>query len=369
MYLNCVLFSFYIDPSDASSNGLISRPSKSTTTDKSSASTTNTIPTPKHTLSDSKLPIPKESICEKNMNPSKNLELSSAKISSDSNTCTTKDKQDSLGAATSSLKPGKAYSMEAAQLQALQAAGTTDPTSLLSNTLLPCLMPGFPQMFPPQIPAALTGNFLQPMFGMDSMFQYGSVLPQALMGLSPSSVLQQYQHNLQGALIHHRLQLQQKQLLQQQQPQKSKVSQVSASTYSQDMAHNKGLVLNLSKSEEKQGTSDGSCSSFLSVSKPINNSVLLGQCIVSKGTCKERGKDISLHDCLACEISLMGNEELIQHLENPQHKQRAAEHLNAKEHASRLLPHISSSSTSQPNPPTQMSPALSQPKESAPESL
>lgn len=332
-------------------------------------STNNSVSPPKPVESELKLHLSKESNSENGKNPSEKLERASADSATHSDSSNSKENQDSLTPAASTAKPVKDYSIDLGQLHALQAAGNTDQTPLLTNPLLPCLMPGFPPMFSPQIPPALTGSFLQPMFGMDGMFQYSPVLPQALMGLSPGSILQQYQHNLQGALMHHRLQLQKKQLLQQ--SKKTKASQMSATTYSQDMAYNNDLVLNLSKPEEKQASSDGEGSSSFSsgTTKRLDDSFLISQCIVSKGTPREGGKDVCLYDCLACEISLKGNEELIQHLENRQHRQRAVEHLNAKEHASRLLPHVSPSSTSQPNPPSNpISPSKSLPRQSASES-
>lgn len=319
--------------------------------------------------SELQLQLSKESNSESCINPSEKVERAPTDSATHSNASISKEKQDSLTPAASTPKPVKDYNIDPGQLQALQAAGNTDQTPLLPNPLLPCLMPGFPPMFSPQIPAALTGNFLQPIFGMDSMFPYSPVLPQALMGLSPGSILQQYQHNLQGALMHHRLQLQKKQQVQQ--SQKPKASQVSATTCSQDMAYSKDLVLNLSKPEEKQASTDGEGSSSLSsgTTKQLDDSFLISQCIVAKGKSREGGKDVCLYDCLACEISLNGNEELIQHLEYRQHRQRAVEHLNAKEHASRLLPHVSPSSTSQPNPPRNpVSPSKSLPKQSASES-
>ncbi|KAL7870965.1 hypothetical protein SRHO_G00084620 [Serrasalmus rhombeus] len=363
------------DPSDAPSIGKISKfdlsssSSMSATISKDPVSITNSVLTPKTSELAMQLQFSKENNSENNMNSTEKLERAPVSSAAHSNSSISKKKQDPFTPATSTPKPDKEYTLEPAQLQALQAGGATDQTALLSNPLLPCLIPGFPPIFPPQIPTALAGSFLQPMFGMEGMFPYSPVLPQALMGLSPGSILQQYQHNLQGALMHQRLQLQQKQLLQQ--PQKMKVSQISAPARAQDMAYNKGLVLDSSKPEENQGTSngEGSPSSSAASTKQLDGGFLISQCIVSKGTCREKSKDVCLYDCLACKISLTGNEELVQHLEDPQHRQRAVEQLNAKEHASRLLPHISPSSTSHPNPPSnQISPPVSQPKQSVPES-
>ncbi|KAI4902610.1 hypothetical protein NFI96_032931, partial [Prochilodus magdalenae] len=363
------------DPSDAPSNGQLSKydssssTSLSATKDKDLISTTNSVLTPKTSELAMQLQFSKENNSENDLNSTEKLERAPVSSAAHSNSSINKEKQGSLTTATSTPKPDKEYTVVPAQLQALQAGGNTDQTGLLPNPLFPCLIPGFPPMFPSQIPTALPGSFLQPMFGMEGIFPYSPVLPQALMGLSPGSILQQYQHNLQGALMHHRLQLQQKQLLQQ--PQKTKVSQISTPAHSQDMVHNKEPVLDSSRSEENQGTSfgKGNPSSLSDSTKQLDSGFLISQCIVSKGPCREKSKDVCLYDCLACKISLAGNTELVQHLEDPQHGQRAAEQVNAKEHASRLLPHISPSSTSQPNPPgNQMSPPVSLPKQSAPES-
>ncbi|KAB5575162.1 hypothetical protein PHYPO_G00217710 [Pangasianodon hypophthalmus] len=365
------------DPIDPPSNGLISKPNMSSSSsmsaaiDKTPVSAKNSVSPPKPVESELQLQLSKESNSENGVNSSEKLERASTDSATYSNSSISKEKQDQAAStqAASTPKPVKDYNIDPGQLQALQAPGNTDQPPLLPNPLLPCLMPGFPPIFSPQIPTALTGSFLQPMFGMDSMFQYSPVLPQALMGLSPGTILQQYQHNLQGALMHHRLQLQKKQLLQQ--SQKPKASQISTTTYSQDMAYNKDLVLNLSKPEEKQASSDGEGSSSFSSgsTKQLDDSFLISQCIVSKGTSREGGKDVCLYDCLACKISLNGKEELNQHLEYRQHRQRAVEHLNAKEHASHLLPHVSPSSTSQPNTPSNSTaPSKSLPKQSTSES-
>ncbi|TSL75300.1 Zinc finger homeobox protein 4 [Bagarius yarrelli] len=356
------------DPTDAPSNGLISKSNTTSSStsagiDKAPVSVNNSVSIPNRIESELQLQLSKGSNSENSKNLAEKLERASVDRATHSDSSFKKEKQDSLTPAASTPKPVKDHSIDQGQVQALQA----DQTPLLTNPLLPCLMPGFPPMFSPQISTALTGSFLQPMFGMDGLFPYSPVLPQALMGLSPGSILQQYQHNLQGALMHHRLQLQKKQLLQQ--SKKTKTSQISATTHSQGMAYNNDLVLNLSKPEEKQASSDEEGSLFFSsgTTKQLDDSFLISQCIVSKGPPREGGKDVCLYDCLVCEISLKGNEELIQHLDNRHHRQRAVEQLNAKEHASRLLPHISPSSTSQPNPLSNpVSPSL--PKKSASES-
>ena len=107
------------------------------------------------------------------------------------------------------------YAVDPAQLQALQAALTSDPTALLTSQFLPYFVPGFSPYYTPQIPGALQSGYLQPMYGMEGLFPYSPALSQALMGLSPGSLLQQYQQYQQS--LQEALQQQQQRQLQQQQ--------------------------------------------------------------------------------------------------------------------------------------------------------
>uniref|UniRef100_A0A673G3T9 Zinc finger homeobox protein 3-like n=1 Tax=Sinocyclocheilus rhinocerous TaxID=307959 RepID=A0A673G3T9_9TELE len=311
--------------------------------DKDVASTTNSVLTPKTT--EQELQFPKENDTESNRIPANKLDSTPLGNANRANSSRkSKEKSDSSRPTVSTPNNGREYAMDPTQLQALHAAMKTDHAALLPSPLLPCLMPGFPSLFSPHIPTPMPGGLLQPMFGMDSMFPYSPVLSQALMGLSPGSILQQYQQNLQGALMQQRLQLQQNQLVQL--PEKPKPSQISARLNAEDAVSY--------KHDKKQGTPNGTDSPFInSVNTKqleVDNNFLLSHCIVSKIECRTEGKDGHLYDCLACEVSLTGNAELIKHLEYPQHIQRVAERLNAKEHASPRLPHISPSSTSQSNP-------------------
>ncbi|KAL1257137.1 hypothetical protein QQF64_012682 [Cirrhinus molitorella] len=311
--------------------------------DKDVVSTTNSVLTPKTT--EQELQTPKENDTESNRIPTNKLDSTPLGNATRANSSSkSKEKSDSSRLTVSTPNNGREYAMDLTQLQALHAAMKTDQAALLPSPLLPCLMPGFPPLFSPHIPTSMPGGLLQPMFGMDGMFPYGPVLPQALMGLSPGSILQQYQQNLQGALMQQRLQLQQKQLVQL--PEKPKPSPVSARLNAEDTVS--------SKHDKKQGTPDGTDSLFINsvnAKQPeVDINFLLSHCIVSKTECRTEGKDGHPYDCLACEVSLTGNAALIKHLEHPQHRQRVAERLNAKEHASPRLPHISPSSTSQSNP-------------------
>uniref|UniRef100_A0A672PJP3 Zinc finger homeobox protein 3-like n=1 Tax=Sinocyclocheilus grahami TaxID=75366 RepID=A0A672PJP3_SINGR len=311
--------------------------------DKDVVSTTNSVLTPKTT--EQELQFPKENDTESNRIPANKLDSTPLGNANRANSSRkSKEKSDSSRPTVSTPNNGREYAMDPTPLQALHAAMKTDHAALLPSPLLPCLMPGFPSLFSPHIPTPMPGGLLQPMFVMDSMFPYSPILPQALMGLSPGSILQQYQQNLQGALMQQRLQLQQNQLVQL--PEKPKPSQISARLNAEDAVSY--------KHDKKQGTPNGTDPPFTnSVNTKqleVDNNFLLSHCIVSKIECRTEGKDGHLYDCLACEVSLTGNAELIKHLEYPQHIQRVAERLNAKEHASPRLPHISPSSTSQSNP-------------------
>ncbi|XP_052387398.1 zinc finger homeobox protein 3 [Carassius gibelio] len=311
--------------------------------DKDVVSTTNSVLTPKTT--EQEFQFPKENDTESSRIPTNKLDSTPLGNSNRANSSRkNKEKSDSSRPTVSTPNNGRECGMDPTQLQALHAAMKTNHTALLPSPLLPCLMPGFPPLFSPHIPTPMPGGLLQPMFGMDSMFPYGPALPQALMGLSPGSILQQYQQNLQGALMQQRLQLQQTHLVQL--PEKPKPSQISARLNADDTVS--------SKHDKKQGPTNSTDSPFINAvntkQPEVDNNFLLSHCIVSKTECRTEGNDGHLYDCLACEVSLHGNAELIKHLEYPQHIQRVTERLNAKEHASPQLPHISPSSTSQSNP-------------------
>ncbi|KAM9816659.1 zinc finger homeobox protein 3 [Neosynchiropus ocellatus] len=308
-----------------------------------------------------------------------------------------KEKPDTAVPATSMPTPGMEYVVDPAQLQALQAALASDPSALLTNQFLPYFMPGFSPYYTPQIPGALQGGYLQPMYGMESLFPYNPALSQALMGLSPGSLLQhyqQYQQSLQEAL-----QQQQRQLQQIQQP---KTSQTQVSP--QNQRDRKESAKDQAKTEEKKegphneptmsssphskAASEQTDSEDKAVDLHFNQFIVpkvqyklacrkcqatftkeeaaishlksncyFGQSVanlqemllrVPSGTGAGAG---SLYDCLACETTLDGEKALSQHLESALHKHRTIKRSarNAKEHATSLLPH---SSACFPNPNT-----------------
>lgn len=308
-----------------------------------------------------------------------------------------KEKPDTAVPATSMPTPGMEYVVDPAQLQALQAALASDPTALLTNQFLPYFMPGFSPYYTPQIPGALQGGYLQPMYGMESLFPYNPALSQALMGLSPGSLLQhyqQYQQSLQEAL-----QQQQRQLQQIQQP---KASQTPVPP--QPLGDRKESAKNAVKTEEQKGnphneppTSSSSHNKVPSEHKEMDGKAVdpqLDQYIVPKVqyklACRKCqavftkeeaaithlksncffGQSVanlqemllrvpggvgagagSLYDCMACDTTLDGDKALSQHLESALHKHRTIKRSarNAKEHATSLLPH---SSACFPNPNT-----------------
>lgn len=301
-----------------------------------------------------------------------------------------KEKPEAAVPATSMPTPGMEYVVDPAQLQALQAALASDPTALLTSQFLPYFMPGFSPYYAPQIPGALQGGYLQPMYGMESLFPYNPTLSQALMGLSPGSLLQhyqQYQQSLQEAL-----QQQQRQLQQIQQP---KASQTPVPP--QPSGDRKESAKDPVKKEEQKGAPHGETSSSSSSShnnlhseqNEMDGKVadpLLDQYIVPKVqyrlACRKCqavfnkeeaavthlksicffGQSVanlqemllrvpsgggagagSLYDCLACDTTLDGEKALSQHLESALHKHRTIKRSarNAKEHATSLLPHSS----------------------------
>lgn len=303
---------------------------------------------------------------------------------------TKKEKQDAAVPATSMPTPGMEYVVDPAQLQALQAALASDPTALLTSQFLPYFMPGFSPYYAPQIPGTLQGGYLQPMYGMESMFPYNPTLSQALMGLSPGSLLQhyqQYQQSLQEAL-----QQQQQQLQQIQQP---KASQTPVPP--QPSGDRKESAKDPAKTEEQKGnphreissSSSSSHNNLPSKQNEMDGKVadpLLDQYIVPKVqyrlACRKCqavfskeeaavnhlksicffGQSVanlqevllrvpsgagagmgSLYDCLACDTTLDGDKALSQHLDSALHKHRTIKRSarNAKEHATSLLPHSS----------------------------
>uniref|UniRef100_A0A3B4V0J4 Zinc finger homeobox 3b n=1 Tax=Seriola dumerili TaxID=41447 RepID=A0A3B4V0J4_SERDU len=331
------------------------------------------------------------------------ISTSTSSPSPATNSTTSSTNHNTAVPATSMPTPGMEYVVDPAQLQALQAALASDPTALLTNQFLPYFMPGFSPYYTPQIPGALQGGYLQPMYGMESLFPYNPALSQALMGLSPGSLLQhyqQYQQSLQEAL-----QQQQRQLQQIQQP---KASQTPVP--SQSLGDRKESAKDPVKTEEQKGnshseppTSSSSSSSSSSHNKvPSEQNEMdgkagnphLDQYIVPKVqyklACRKCqavftkeeaaithlksncffGQSVanlqemllrvpggvgagagSLYDCLACDTTLDGEKALSQHLESALHKHRTIKRSarNAKEHATSLLPH---SSACFPNPNT-----------------
>ncbi|KAF4110585.1 hypothetical protein G5714_007616 [Onychostoma macrolepis] len=293
-----------------------------------------------------------------------------------------KEKPDTAVPATSMPTPGMEYVVDTAQLQALQAALASDPTALLTSQFLPYFMPGFSPYYAPQIPGALQGGYLQPMYGMESLFPYNPALSQALMGLSPGSLLQhyqQYQQSLQEAL-----QQQQRQLQQIQQPKASQTSQNSVdrkdsakdpvktevkksnSSVETSSTHNnlateqhevdgKGADSHLNQyivpkvqyrlacrkcqavfSKEEAAISHLKSICFFGQSVANLQEMLLR--VPNSGNAAEGG----LYDCLACDTTLEGDKALSQHLDSALHKHRTIKRSrNAKEHATNLLPHSS----------------------------
>ncbi|CAI9612993.1 unnamed protein product, partial [Staurois parvus] len=314
-----------------------------------------------------------------------------------------KEKGETL-ASTSSSMPGMEYIVDSSQLQALQAALTSDPSALLTSPFLPYFVPGFSPYYGAQIPGTLPGGYLQPMYGMEGLFPYNPAISQALMGLSPSSLLQQYQQyqqSLQEALQQQQrqLQMQQKQqqqhhhhhhqrLQQQQQPKASQTPTPSVVSPSEKypakdslkLEEQNPVALEVSHSnkppEHQEAESqvadclldpfivpkvqyklvcrkcELSFSSEEAAISHLKSLCFFGQSVVNLQelvTCIPTGDCSGSYRCLGCEATLCGGDALRQHLESPLHKHRTIKRTarNAKEHPS-LLPH----SACFPNPDT-----------------
>ncbi|XP_033847610.1 zinc finger homeobox protein 3 isoform X1 [Periophthalmus magnuspinnatus] len=383
-------------PNKPPSSTSLTSPSPAQTSTSVSHSSSTTTSSSSSTQSMSRADHPKERDAERQREKEKSKEkpeksqtpssTGSTPAPSTSAASAKKDKPDTAVPATSMPTPGMEYVVDPAQLQALQAALATDPTALLTNQFLPYFMPGFSPYYTPQIPGALQGGYLQPMYGMESLFPYNPSLSQALMGLSPGSLLQhyqQYQQSLQEAL-----QQQQRQLQQIQQPKTSQTpnnSQIMGKDSAKEPVKNEEQ-----KSGEPQSTSssgshnkapseqnevDGKavephldqfivpkvhyklacrkCQAVFSKEEAavahIKSNCFFGQAVsnlqemllrVPGGTGSGGG---SLYDCLACETTLDGEKALSQHLESALHKHRTIKRSvrNAKEHVTSLLPHSS----------------------------
>ncbi|XP_065516660.1 zinc finger homeobox protein 3-like isoform X2 [Lathamus discolor] len=299
-----------------------------------------------------------------------------------------KKKGEAPAVALSAPLPAMEYTMEPTQLQALQAALNSDPTTLLTSQFLPYFVPSFSSYYAPQIPGALQSRYLQPMYGMEGLFPYSPVPSQALLGLSPSSLLQQYhqyQQSLQEALQ------QQRQAQKAQHPKGSQtLVPAGAATPDKDPAKEppkqeeqkntprevSPLLLNPQEEPEAEGKGTDSLSDPFIVPK-VRYKMLCLKCQVGfsdqeaasdhlKSLCffgqsmadlqemvlhvpTSSSQGSGLHQCVACESTVCGDESLSKHLESAPHKHRTITRAsrNAKEHPS-LLPH----SACPPNPST-----------------
>lgn len=308
-----------------------------------------------------------------------------------------KDKGEAPTAAAATLSaplPAMEYAVDPAQLQALQAALTSDPTALLTSQFLPYFVPGFSPYYAPQIPGALQSGYLQPMYGMEGLFPYSPALSQALMGLSPGSLLQQYQQyqqSLQEALQQQqqRQLQQQQQKVQQQQPKASQTpvppgaaspdkdpAKESPKPEEQKNAPREVSPLLPKPPEEPEAESKSADSLYDPFIVPkvqyklvcrkcqagfgdeeaarshLKSFCFFGQSVVNLqemvlhvptgggGGGSGGGGGGGSYHCLACESALCGEEALSQHLESALHKHRTITRAarNAKEHPS-LLPH------------------------------
>uniref|UniRef100_A0A672TH25 Zinc finger homeobox protein 3 n=1 Tax=Strigops habroptila TaxID=2489341 RepID=A0A672TH25_STRHB len=254
-----------------------------------------------------------------------------------------KEKGEAPAGALSAPLPAMEYTMEPTQLQALQAALNSDPTTLLTSQFLPYFVPSFSPYYAPQIPGALQSRYLQPMYGMEGLFPCSPALSQALLGLSPGSLLQQYQQYQQSL---------QEALQQQQKNAPREVSPLLPKPQKEPKAEGKGAdslsnPFIIPKVQYKMlcrkcqvGFSDQEAASdhLKSLCFFGQSMANLQEMVLHVPTGSSQGS--GLYQCVACESTVCGDEALSQHLESAPHKHRTITRAarNAKEHPS-LLPH------------------------------
>ncbi|RXM31319.1 Zinc finger homeobox protein 4 [Acipenser ruthenus] len=293
----------------------------------------------------------------------------------------TRDPNKKRGKASPALPtPGKVGSettTDPAQIQALQNAIAGDPSSFIGGQFLPYFIPGFASCFTPQLPGGLQGGYFPPLCGMENLFPYSPAMPQAIAGLSPTALLQQYQQYQQS--LQDSLQKQQQQQQKQLEQQQKKPTPVKSSNAQNDILKPKKA----SETKEDKGSStestkektqtDTKSTDFLDayIVPSIKHEFICRKCQVTfadeesavthqKSFCyfgqpfidpqdTVLRNQVSKYNCLACDVAISGNEALGQHLQSSLHKEKTIKQAmrNAKEHA-RLLPH----SVCSPNPNT-----------------
>uniref|UniRef100_A0A8C4N8C6 Zinc finger homeobox 3b n=1 Tax=Eptatretus burgeri TaxID=7764 RepID=A0A8C4N8C6_EPTBU len=267
---------------------------------------------------------------------------------------------------SASHEPGIYFNgkVDPTDIHSLHPALAVDQVALLASQFLPHIVSGLPPYYAHQLPtgssAGLSPTYVPPFFGMDSGFiSYSVALSQAVAaGLSPGTLLQQYQQNLQGVL----------QQVQTQQAQKLipfKMGSVTNATRanrqdrSPESQFKSGGRLTENKATDcldifvvtvvtgKPGVSCRKCEAVFSDA----DSALAHQ----KALCYlgQTPADLSetltwlppaddVHCCMACDATLNGAEALTWHLRSTDHHWRSARHAAryAKEDA-RVLPHSS----------------------------
>lgn len=274
-------------------------------------------------------------------------------------------KEEKISSALSMLGKAGELPMDPAQLQALQNAVSNDPASFLGGQFLPYFIPGFASYFTPQLHGTMQGGYLPPLCGMESLFPYGPAVPQAIAGLSPGALLQQYQQYQQN--LQDSLQKQQKQQQQQEQkPQRVNTPNVESeqqpkaneesekkeekcpateSTKEEPQTHPKNADLsdNVIVPFVKHEFICRKCQMmFTDEEAAVNHQksfCYFGQALFDPQETVLR-VSVNKHQCLSCDVAISGSEALSQHLQSSLHKEKTIKQAmrNAKEHV-RLLPH------------------------------
>ncbi len=262
---------------------------------------------------------------------------------------------------------GSEAHMDPAQLQALQNAIAGDPGSFLGGQFLPYFIPGIASCFSPQLPGGVQGGYFPPLCGMENLFPYGPAMPQAITGLSSTALLQQYQQYQQS--LQDSLQKQHQQQRKKSEPQQNVPPKKSTSGQSNSLKPKEAIETKDDKGSSTESTNEEPQTNTKSSGFPdafivpsIKHEFICRKCQMifadedsaarhQKSFCyfghpfidsqeTVLRKAVSKYNCIACNMSVSGNEALGQHLQSSLHKEKTIKQAmrNAKEHA-RLLPH------------------------------
>ncbi|KAI1902112.1 hypothetical protein AGOR_G00041360 [Albula goreensis] len=247
-----------------------------------------------------------------------------------------------------------------AQTRGLLNTVPGDPGTFLAGQFLPYFVPGLVPYLPPQLPGFAQSGTFPPLYGMENMFPYGPGLPQAIAGLSPAALVQQYQQYQQS--LPDKLQQQKPTERQRQKPVHTKLSKAKIDRQ-QPKEENAGVSAESTDQDPQTGvrSTDSpdaapsssvrgkfTCEKCLTVftdkesAAHHQESCRLGRSSSESELCKVES---SKYNSLAQNLAISKNKELSQHAQSGPNKDKAVKQAmrDAKEHT--RLPHTACSST------------------------